>query len=170
MAPVPHVPALDDPKGSYHFLSLFLSQSLSYFTCLLPSLPSICRILQHWDDALTYILGQLLGGGDTLLASDNYHSRAARMQLGLPTRLGGLGVRCSRDYAAFSHITSWLACINPSLTSLRGWTCALSTRERLSSHRQPSLFPTLALGEGINGHRFHPSSCPHSPSACHTHT
>ena len=45
MALLPHLPALDDPQASHRLLSLCLSQSLSYFTRLLPSLPGICCIL-----------------------------------------------------------------------------------------------------------------------------
>ena len=84
------------------------------FTRLIPFLPGICRILQCWhDDLLIDTLGQLLYGGDTKLAAETCPSRAAHMQLGLPTCLGGFGVHRSRDYVAVSHIALCLACEQP---------------------------------------------------------
>ena len=133
-APLTHLPALDDPQAAYRLLSLCLSQSPAYFTRLLPPLPSISRILQRWDDALIDTFGQLLGGGDTELAADSYHSRAARMQLGLPMRKGGFGIRRSRDYHAISHIASWLVCAQP-----------LSQDFRTPSSSRASLFPRAAF-------------------------
>ena len=69
MAPLPHLPALDDPKAMCPLLSLYLSQSLSNFNRLIPPLRGICHILKCWDDALIDTRGQLLGGGNTKLAA-----------------------------------------------------------------------------------------------------
>ena len=95
------------------------SLSLSITSLAFSPLPSTCRTLQRWGDALIDTFGRLVGGGDTEPAAHTYHSRVARMPLGQPTCMGGFGIPLSRDYATISYTASWLVRVQPLSLDLR---------------------------------------------------
>jgi hypothetical protein len=105
---LPWLERLEHPQAASLLLSRCLAARPSYLLRLVAPSPAVLGELEEWDSELLSCLDRLLGGIQLLGTDDQ--SRRAALQVSLPVRRGGFGLRRAAVLAAPSYLTSWVQC------------------------------------------------------------
>ncbi|CAI5980742.1 unnamed protein product [Closterium sp. NIES-65] len=101
-APLPWLPLLDHPQMASHLLAIAVSARPMYLARTMPPRPEVVEAFRDWDSCLEDCFEQLFPPGTW--EQDPDRSRRARIQLHLPVRLGGFGIRAA---ASLSYVCGW---------------------------------------------------------------
>ncbi|CAI5961321.1 unnamed protein product [Closterium sp. NIES-65] len=104
-APLPWLPLLDHPQMASHLLAIAISARPMYLARTMPSRPEVVEAFRDWDSCLEDCFEQLFPPGTW--EQDPDRSRRARMQLHLPVRLGGFGIRAAASLSPLSYVCGW---------------------------------------------------------------
>ncbi|CAI5969027.1 unnamed protein product [Closterium sp. NIES-65] len=104
-APLPWLPLLDHPQMASHLLAIAISARPMYLTRTMPPRPEVVEAFRDWDSCLEDCFEQLFPPGTW--EQDPDRSRRARMQLHLPVRLGGFGIRAAASLSPLSYVCGW---------------------------------------------------------------
>ncbi|CAI6011584.1 unnamed protein product [Closterium sp. NIES-65] len=104
-APLPWLPLLDHPQMASHLLAIAISARPMYLARTMPPRPEVVEAFRDWDSCLEDCFEQLFPPGTW--EQDPDRSRRARMQLHLPVRLGGFGIRAAASLSPLSYVCGW---------------------------------------------------------------
>ncbi|CAI5979136.1 unnamed protein product [Closterium sp. NIES-65] len=104
-APLPWLPLLDHPQTASHLLAIAVSARAMYLARTMPPRPEVVEAFRDWDSCLEDCFEQLFPPGTW--EQDPDRSRRARMQLHLPVRLGGFGIRAAASLSPLSYVCGW---------------------------------------------------------------
>ncbi|CAI5963912.1 unnamed protein product [Closterium sp. NIES-65] len=104
-APLPWLPLLDHPQMASHLLAIAVSARPMYLARTMPPRPEVVEAFRDWDSCLEDCFEQLFPPGTW--EHDPDRSRRARMQLHLPVRLGGFGIRAAASLSPLSYVCGW---------------------------------------------------------------
>ncbi|CAI5958982.1 unnamed protein product [Closterium sp. NIES-65] len=104
-APLPWLPLLDHPQMASHLLAIAVSAHPMYLVRTIPPRPEVVEAFRDWDSCLEDCFEQLFPPGTW--EHDPDRSRRARMQLHLPVRLGGFGIRAAASLSTLSYVCGW---------------------------------------------------------------
>ncbi|CAI5946643.1 unnamed protein product [Closterium sp. NIES-65] len=104
-AQLPWLPLLDHPQMASHLLAIAVSARPMYLARTMPPRPEVVEAFRDWDSCLEDCFEQLFPPGTW--EHDPDRSRRARMQLHLPVRLGGFGIRAAASLSPLSYVCGW---------------------------------------------------------------
>ncbi|CAI7884160.1 unnamed protein product [Closterium sp. NIES-53] len=104
-APLPWLQLLDHPQMASHLLAIAVSARPMYLARTMPPCPEVAEAFRDWDSCLEDCFEQLFPPGTW--EQDPDRSRRARMQLHLPVRLGGFGIRAAASLSPLSYVCGW---------------------------------------------------------------
>ncbi|CAI5983640.1 unnamed protein product [Closterium sp. NIES-65] len=104
-APLPWLPLLDHPQMASHLLAIAVSARQMYLARTMPPRPEVVEAFRDWDSCLEDCFEQLFPP-DTW-EQDPDRSRRARIQLHVPVRLGGFGIRAAASLSPLSYVCGW---------------------------------------------------------------
>ncbi|CAI7854774.1 unnamed protein product [Closterium sp. NIES-54] len=104
-APLPWIPLLDHPHMASHLLAIAVSAWPMYLARTMLPRPEVVEAVSDWDRRLEDYFEQLFPPGTWEQEPDR--SRRARMQLLLPVRLGGFGIRAAASLSPLSYVCGW---------------------------------------------------------------
>ncbi|CAI7774584.1 unnamed protein product [Closterium sp. NIES-54] len=102
--PLPWLPLLDHPQIASHLLAIAISARPMYLARTVPPRPEVVDAFSDWDSSLEDCFEQLFSSGTWEF--DRARSTLARLQLHLPFRLGGFGIRASTSLRV-SYACGW---------------------------------------------------------------
>ncbi|CAI5969045.1 unnamed protein product [Closterium sp. NIES-65] len=105
-APLPWLPLLDHPQMASHLLAIAVSARPMYLARTMPLRLEIVEAFRDWDSYLEDCFEQLFPPGTW--EQDPDRSRRARIQLHLPVRLGGFGIRAAASLSPLSYVCGWV--------------------------------------------------------------
>ncbi|CAI5986136.1 unnamed protein product [Closterium sp. NIES-65] len=105
-APLPWLPLLDHPQMASHLLAIAVSARPMYLARTIPPRPEVVEAFRDWDSCLEDCFEQLFPPGTW--EHDPDRSRRARLQLHLPVRLGGFGIRAAASLSPLSYVCGWV--------------------------------------------------------------
>ncbi|CAI6009537.1 unnamed protein product [Closterium sp. NIES-65] len=88
-----------------HLLAIAVSARPMYLARTMPPRPEVVEAFRDWDSCLEDCFEQLFPPGTW--EQDPDRSRRARMQLHLPVRLGGFGIRAAASLSPLSYVCGW---------------------------------------------------------------
>ncbi|CAI5464747.1 unnamed protein product [Closterium sp. Yama58-4] len=109
-APVPWLPLLDHPQIASHLLAIAVSARPIYLTRTMPPRPEVVEAFRDWDTKLEDCFEELFP--DSTWDHDSGKSQMARLQLHLPARLGGFGIRSAADLSPLSYACGWCQAVS----------------------------------------------------------
>ncbi|CAI5468948.1 unnamed protein product [Closterium sp. Yama58-4] len=109
-APVPWLPLLDHPQIASHLLAIAVSARPIYLTRTMPPRPEVVEAFRDWDMKLEDCFEELFP--DSTWDHDSGKSQMARLQLHLPARLGGFGIRSAADLSPLSYANGWCQAVS----------------------------------------------------------
>ncbi|CAI5979932.1 unnamed protein product [Closterium sp. NIES-65] len=104
-APLPWLPLLDHPQMASHLLAIAVSARPMYLARTMPPRPEVVEAFRDWDSCLEDCFEQVFPPGTW--EQDPDRSRRARIQLHLPVRLGGFGIRAAASLSPLSYVCGW---------------------------------------------------------------
>ncbi|CAI7786014.1 unnamed protein product [Closterium sp. NIES-54] len=104
-APLPWLQLLDHPQMASQLLAIAVSAWPMYLARTMPPRPEVVEAFRDWDSCLEDCFEQLFPHGTW--EHDPDRSRRARMQLHLPVRLGGFGIRVAASLSPLSYVCGW---------------------------------------------------------------
>ncbi|CAI7825137.1 unnamed protein product [Closterium sp. NIES-54] len=104
-APLPWLQLLDHPQMASHLLAIAISARPMYLARTMLPRPEVVEAFMDWDSCLEDCFEQLFPRGTW--EQDPDRSRPARMQLHLPVRLGGFGIRAAASLSPLSYVCGW---------------------------------------------------------------
>ncbi|CAI7879507.1 unnamed protein product [Closterium sp. NIES-53] len=104
-APLPWLQLLDHPQMASHLLAIAVSARPMYLARTMPPRPEVVEAFRDWDSCSEDFFEQLFPPGTW--EQDPDRSRRARMQLHLPVRLGGFGIRAAASLSPLSYVCGW---------------------------------------------------------------
>ncbi|CAI5961323.1 unnamed protein product [Closterium sp. NIES-65] len=104
-APLPWLPLLDHPQMASHLLAIAVSARPMYLAQTMPLRLEVVEAFRDWDSCLEDCFEQLFPPGTW--EQDPDRSRRACMQLHLPVRLGGFGIRAAASLSPLSYLCGW---------------------------------------------------------------
>ncbi|CAI7765217.1 unnamed protein product [Closterium sp. NIES-53] len=104
-APLSWLQLLDHPQMASHLLAIAVSARPMYLARTMPPRPEVVEAFRDWDGCLEDCFEQLFPPGTW--EQDPDRSRRARMQLHLPVRLGGFGIRAAASLSPLSYVCGW---------------------------------------------------------------
>ncbi|CAI5982051.1 unnamed protein product [Closterium sp. NIES-65] len=104
-APLPWLPLLDHPQTASHLLAIAVSARPMYLARTMPPRPEVVEAFRDWDNCLEDCFERLFPPGTW--EQDPDRSRRARMQLHLPVRLGGFGIRAAASLSPLCYVCGW---------------------------------------------------------------
>ncbi|CAI7743375.1 unnamed protein product [Closterium sp. NIES-54] len=104
-APLPWLQLLDHPQMASHLLAIAVSAQPMYLAWTMPPRPEVVEAFRDWDSCLEDCFEQLFPPGTW--EQDPDRSKHTRMQLHLPVRLGGFGIRAAASLSPLSYVCGW---------------------------------------------------------------
>ncbi|CAI7795139.1 unnamed protein product, partial [Closterium sp. NIES-54] len=99
--PLPWLPLLDHPQMASHLLAIAVSARPMYLAWTMPPRPEVVDAFSDWDSNLEECFEQLSSSGTWNF--EPARSMLARLQLHLPVRLGGFGIRAATSLSPLSY-------------------------------------------------------------------
>ncbi|CAI5939585.1 unnamed protein product [Closterium sp. NIES-65] len=95
----------EDWEMASHLLAIAVSAQPMYLARTMLPRPEVVEAFRNWDSCLEDCFEQLFP--PSIWEQDPDRSRRARMQLHLPVRLGGFGIRATASLSPLSNVCGW---------------------------------------------------------------
>ncbi|CAI5981979.1 unnamed protein product [Closterium sp. NIES-65] len=105
LAPLPWLPLLDHPQMASHLLAIAVSARPMYLARTMPPRLEVVEAFRDWDSCLDDCFERLFPPGTW--EQDPDRSRRSCIQLHLPVRLGGFGIRAAASLSPLSYVCGW---------------------------------------------------------------